>query len=273
MARGFNPTCLIPPGTILENVDETGAAVVITVRPSAAGGDCPGCGGTSHRVYSRYTRSLAYLPMSGRSVMLKLFVRRFCAGFIPAWAGQPCQDRSAPAAGRVHPRVGGAAGHAHRRGDNLGGSSPRGRGSLYADRRRCRDERFIPAWAGQPTICGRPMRNEQVHPRVGGAAGVKLRAAIDLMGSSPRGRGSLFFGVSSTPHPGFIPAWAGQPSGITGIKHAIEVHPRVGGAARWWLVGLSYRTGSSPRGRGSRGDVDHGCTLEGFIPAWAGQPI
>ena len=77
MARGFNPTGLIPPGTILENVDETGAAVVITVRSSAAVGDCPSCGGTTHRVHSRYTRSLADVPMSGRSVMLKLSVRRF----------------------------------------------------------------------------------------------------------------------------------------------------------------------------------------------------
>ena len=54
MARGFNLTGLIPLRMILESVDETGAAVVIKVRSSAAGGDYPGCGGTSHRVHSRY---------------------------------------------------------------------------------------------------------------------------------------------------------------------------------------------------------------------------
>ncbi len=30
MARGFNPTGLIPPRMILERVDETGTAVVLT---------------------------------------------------------------------------------------------------------------------------------------------------------------------------------------------------------------------------------------------------
>ena len=63
---------------ILESVDETGAAVVIAVRSFAAAEDCPDCGGTSNCVHSRYTRSLPDLPLSGRSVMLKLFVRRFC---------------------------------------------------------------------------------------------------------------------------------------------------------------------------------------------------
>ena len=77
MARGFNPTALIPPGVAMESVDDTGTAVVITVRSSTSVGDCPGCGGTSHRVHSRYTRSMADLPLSGRLVKLKLLVRRF----------------------------------------------------------------------------------------------------------------------------------------------------------------------------------------------------
>ena len=77
MARGFNPTALIPPGVFLESVDEAGAVMVITVRSSAASVDCPGCAGASHRVHSRYTRTLADLPLSGRPVRLKVLVRRF----------------------------------------------------------------------------------------------------------------------------------------------------------------------------------------------------
>lgn len=77
MARGFNPTAIIPPGVIMESVDDTGTTVVITVRPSMSVGDCPGCGGTSHRVHSRYKRSIADLPLSGRPVQLKVLVRRF----------------------------------------------------------------------------------------------------------------------------------------------------------------------------------------------------
>ena len=74
MARGFNPAALIPPGVSMESVDDTGTAVVMTVRSSTAVGTCPDCG-TSHRVDSRYTRSLADLPLSGRPV--RLLVWRF----------------------------------------------------------------------------------------------------------------------------------------------------------------------------------------------------
>ena len=61
---------------LLESVDETGTAVMMTVRSSAARVDRPTCGGISLRVHSRYTRTLADLPLSGRSVQLKLLVRR-----------------------------------------------------------------------------------------------------------------------------------------------------------------------------------------------------
>ena len=77
MARGFNPTSLIPPGVVLESVEDTGTVMVITVRSSAAEADCPGCGGGSRRVHSRYTRTLADLPLGGRPVQLRLLVRRF----------------------------------------------------------------------------------------------------------------------------------------------------------------------------------------------------
>jgi transposase len=50
---------------------------VITVRSPAAQGDCPDCGSGVHRVHSRYARTLADLPLSGRAVQLKLLVRRF----------------------------------------------------------------------------------------------------------------------------------------------------------------------------------------------------
>lgn len=40
---------------------------VITVRSPAAQGDCPDCGSAVHRVHSRYARTLADLPLSGRA--------------------------------------------------------------------------------------------------------------------------------------------------------------------------------------------------------------
>ena len=38
MARGFNPTALIPAGVVMESVDDTGPMVVITVRSSMSVG-------------------------------------------------------------------------------------------------------------------------------------------------------------------------------------------------------------------------------------------
>jgi transposase len=89
MARGFNPTALIPPGVVMESVDYTGTAVVITVRSSTSVGDCPGCGGTSYRMHSRYARSVADLPLSGRPVQLKLLAWRFrCESRLPRLASR-----------------------------------------------------------------------------------------------------------------------------------------------------------------------------------------
>jgi transposase len=68
---------LIPSGILLESVEEVDAIMVSTVRPSVSAADCPACGETSHRVHSRYRRSLADLPLSGRPVRLTLLVQRF----------------------------------------------------------------------------------------------------------------------------------------------------------------------------------------------------
>jgi transposase len=51
------------------------AAIVVASTSSMAA--CPRCGGRSDRVHSRYTRTIADLACHGRSVMLRLRVRRF----------------------------------------------------------------------------------------------------------------------------------------------------------------------------------------------------
>jgi transposase len=77
MVKRFDPAALMPPGVVVESVDETDTVVMITVRSSAVQGECPACSCSSHRIHSRYTRTLADLPLSGRPVQLKLLVRRF----------------------------------------------------------------------------------------------------------------------------------------------------------------------------------------------------
>ncbi|MDE2072100.1 MAG: transposase family protein, partial [Alphaproteobacteria bacterium] len=77
MQHTFRPSDLVPPGFTVEGAVLNGATAVITVRSTAAASVCPGCGGVSRRVHSRYTRRLADLPVAGRPVRLELIARRF----------------------------------------------------------------------------------------------------------------------------------------------------------------------------------------------------
>ena len=152
-------------------------------------------------------------------------------GFIPAWAGQPNCLVPIYCSNAVHPRVGGAALGVHSIADRGSGSSPRGRGSPDARRKRRRVCGFIPAWAGQPLITPAGRLARRVHPRVGGAAVVGDVSQAIYSGSSPRGRGSPGNAYRADAPERFIPAWAGQPRHSSRHRSTSTVHPRVGGAA------------------------------------------
>ncbi len=77
MGHAFRPSALVPPGFAVEGAILDGATAVITVRSTATTSVCPGCGGVSGRVHSRYTRRLADLPVAGRPVRMELIARRF----------------------------------------------------------------------------------------------------------------------------------------------------------------------------------------------------
>ena len=51
------------------------------------------------------------------------------------------------------------------------------------------------------------------------------------------------------------------------------VHPRVGGETVAILSTSAVSMGSSPRGRGNRGEDTVVNRSLGFIPAWAGKPL
>ncbi|WP_308409514.1 ISL3 family transposase [Streptomyces sp. A 4/2] len=59
------------------SVDVNIAIVRVDVRCTAAGAPCPGCGAWSARVHGSYVRFPADVPSGGRSVVLRLRVRRF----------------------------------------------------------------------------------------------------------------------------------------------------------------------------------------------------
>lgn len=66
---------------MIERLDEVGGSVQIWAHPRVMQACCPGCGGESTRVHSRYERRLADAAVAGRRVEIRLRVRRFfCDG-------------------------------------------------------------------------------------------------------------------------------------------------------------------------------------------------
>ena len=176
---------------------------------------------------------------------------RFRRGLIPARAGKtrhPCRKRAGHGA---HPRAGGENLIINTKGSDAEGSSPRGRGKLWARRRNRRRSGLIPARAGKTAARSASPGKRRAHPRAGGENRLAVRLASELGGSSPRGRGKQH-GRQLTAMTGrLIPARAGK----TSVPAA----------------GVSSSRGSSPRGRGKRlGEVPEEL-LRRLIPARAGK--
>jgi transposase len=73
-----SPSCFPElPFLDVEHVRKTIAGLTVVVRTTTSTSICPVCGQASSRVHSRYTRTLADLPWSGRTVQLHVQVRRF----------------------------------------------------------------------------------------------------------------------------------------------------------------------------------------------------
>ena len=77
MGARFDFASLVPPGLVVDRVDEREDMLVVTARGASATASCPARGVTSSRVQSRYIRQPTDLPCAGRRVRLRLLVRRF----------------------------------------------------------------------------------------------------------------------------------------------------------------------------------------------------
>jgi len=64
-------------GLVVEHVARVGRSVRVFARGRAAVAACPGCGGESARVHSRYERRVADSPVGGQELVVHLRVRRF----------------------------------------------------------------------------------------------------------------------------------------------------------------------------------------------------
>ena len=174
-----------------------------------------------------------------------------CSRSIPAWAGEPRRRDRRGIRAAVYPRVGGGASGPLTAGAWVPGLSPRGRGSLSADRLLGRTNGSIPAWAGEPARTRQSPVPGQVYPRVGGGATSMRIGRANPWGLSPRGRGSRSTSKCRHQPPRSIPAWAGEPARRAATAARDRVYPRVGGGASVGAVHLWRRGGLSPRGRGS----------------------
>ena len=110
--------------------------------------------------------------------------------FIPAYAGNAPTSRANLAASPVHPRIRGERGTASMMYSDDDGSSPHTRGTRRIDLPGAREERFIPACAGnaQASIC----------------------CISSDFGSSPHARGTRLAQKHVQQHGRFIPACAGN---------------------------------------------------------------
>ena len=173
----------------------------------------------------------------------------------------------------VHPRASGE--HASRSAGRyaLVGSSPRERGTPNGLRDALRQQRFIPARAGNTAGPELLHAGPAVHPRASGEHTSQSPLPKGRGGSSPRERGTRSMAFSArlrvsvhprasgehTPPPRrqqpamrFIPARAGN----TGLAHLCQsrrpVHPRASGEHFAKELAAQMRDGSSPRERGTR---------------------
>ena len=173
------------------------------------------------------------------------------ARFIPAHAGNSRCRRRMPAAPAVHPRACGE--QAERiiiRGD-IGGSSPRMRGTGILPLFALRAIRFIPAHAGNSSRWRASCWQRPVHPRACGEQighGQRLNAGA---GSSPRMRGTGRGRISPVARGRFIPAHAGNRASIPVPECRPPVHPRACGEQMRKKEAAQFSAGSSPRMRGT----------------------
>ena len=233
--------------------------------------------------------------------------------FIPACAGNSLCAATRASRPAVHPRVCGELRPVPMEKLNDGGSSPRVRGTPTCSTstqaqwpvhpRVCgelcaacgpwrRQQRFIPACAGNSHLDRRRCPHTAVHPRVCGELWYKRLRLGACGGSSPRVRGTLSsvsLSSRTTPvHPrvcgelgfrgrrdehnvGSSPRVRGTPRRSARRGGAGAVHPRVCGELQSPLSILCIQAGSSPRVRGTRHPLRARRRLRRFIPACAGN--
>ncbi len=153
-------------------------------------------------------------------------------GSIPARAGEPPPDIAQPLAPGVYPRACGGAAVRFARSVAASGLSPRVRGSRAVGSPAYKEQRSIPARAGEPCDSGGRGGDCEVYPRACGGAGLADGGHGRTAGLSPRVRGSQKLILRVRARQRSIPARAGEPPGTSHRANGREVYPRACGGAR-----------------------------------------
>ncbi len=175
--------------------------------------------------------------------------------------------------GTVYPRGCGGTRMVDSVQDKDRGLSPRVRGNPTPANSTAKDNRSIPAGAGEPAFHHLIMGLIVVYPR--GCGGTTLmNAGSDLQqGLSPRVRGNRLVVRFPCREHRSIPAGAGEPFVMVVIFSPFKVYPRGCGGTFSRSIFAFSAAGLSPRVRGNHklpGTID---TSQGSIPAGAGEPF
>ena len=151
------------------------------------------------------------------------------------------------------------------------GSSPRvrGTGPIFVSTKET--DRFIPACAGNSGIPVCYCQSLSVHPRVCGEQISSSAASDNLVGSSPRVRGTELEAQRAFTAERFIPACAGNSYQGPDNPAPRSVHPRVCGEQQVSEIVTTIQGGSSPRVRGTDMLTPNKLQSIRFIPACAGN--
>ena len=134
-----------------------------------------------------------------------------------------------------------------------------------------RQDRFIPAFAGNAVDDGNARRYHPVHPRVCGERSLIVLQLLAQFGSSPRLRGTREADNAALDQVRFIPAFAGNAQPCFNSNRIRPVHPRVCGERAVPMTVGGLKAGSSPRLRGTQCARGIALGVQRFIPAFAGN--
>ena len=191
--------------------------------------------------------------------------------FIPAGAGNTSHLRARPRDFSVHPRWRGEHAIRSRRAPPLPGSSPLARGTPVFAGGILKDQRFIPAGAGNTLFAGIRHLPPAVHPRWRGEHLVPPAQDRTISGSSPLARGTRLAECRWPPPARFIPAGAGNTCRASHRRRSRTVHPRWRGEHCCASADRAGCLGSSPLARGTPSSAFAAKHSSSVHPRWRGE--